>query len=53
MCNLVLEGKSSKEIAEELFIAPSTLKVHFRTIYQKADVHSKQELLNSIRAMRG
>lgn len=41
-------GRSQPWIAESLCIAESTAKTHIRHIYQKADVSSKQELLDKI-----
>lgn len=43
--NLILEGKSNKEIASELFISLSTVKTHITNIYSKLKVSSRQELL--------
>jgi LuxR family maltose regulon positive regulatory protein len=34
---------SSAEIAQELFIAPSTVRSHIKNIYSKLDVHSRAE----------
>ncbi len=42
---LILEGKSNKEIANELFISLSTVKTHITNIYSKLRVSSRQELL--------
>ncbi len=42
--NLILEGKSNKEIASELFISLSTVKTHITHIYNKLDVANRQEL---------
>ncbi len=43
--NLILEGKSNKEIANELFISLSTVKTHITNIYGKLKVSNRQELL--------
>ena len=43
--NLILEGKSNKEIASELFISLSTVKTHITNIYSKLKVSNRQELL--------
>lgn len=37
-------GKSSKDIMRNLVIAPGTFKAHVRHIYEKLDVHSREEL---------
>lgn len=45
--NLILEGKSNKEIANELFISLSTVKSHITNIYGKLNVGNRQELLQN------
>ncbi|MFC4218631.1 helix-turn-helix domain-containing protein [Flagellimonas marina] len=45
--NLILEGKSNKEIANELFISLSTVKSHITNIYGKLNVGNRQELLEN------
>ncbi|QLG44440.1 LuxR C-terminal-related transcriptional regulator [Costertonia aggregata] len=42
---LILEGKSNKEIANELFISLSTVKTHITNIYSKLKVANRKELL--------
>lgn len=42
---LILQGKSNKEIANELFISLSTVKTHITNIYGKLQVSSRKELL--------
>lgn len=42
--NLILLGKSNKEIANELFISLSTVKTHITNIYHKLNVSSRSEL---------
>jgi DNA-binding NarL/FixJ family response regulator len=39
--NLMVEGLSRKEIAERLFISPSTIMTHSRNIYAKLHVHTR------------
>ena len=41
-------GQSYKEIAEELGIAPGTVRTHINTIYRKIGVSSKIELLRRV-----
>ena len=41
---LIAAGRSQAEIAQELFIAPGTVRAHVNHIYTKLDVHSKEEL---------
>ncbi len=43
--SLILEGKTNKEIANELFISVNTVKTHITNIYQKQNVSSRKELL--------
>jgi len=45
---LILQGKSNKEIANELFISLSTVKTHITNIYNKLQVSNRQELLRKI-----
>lgn len=42
---LILQGKSNKEIADELFISLSTVKTHITNIYSKLKVSNRRELL--------
>lgn len=46
--NLILQGKTNKEIANELFISISTVKTHITNIYSKLRVSNRQELLQRI-----
>lgn len=43
--NLILQGKTNKEIASELFISLSTVKTHITNIYSKLNVTNRGELL--------
>ncbi len=45
---LILQGKSNKEIANELFISLSTVKTHITNIYSKLHVSSREELLQKL-----
>ncbi len=42
---LILDGKTNKEIANELFISVSTVKTHISNIYSKLHVSSRKELV--------
>lgn len=44
--NLILSGKSNKEIEEALFISIKTVKSHIYNIYKKAGVKSRYELIS-------
>ena len=43
--NLILEGKSNKDIASELFISLSTVKTHITSLYKKLGVSGRKEIL--------
>lgn len=40
------KGHSHKEVANELFISPTTVRKHIFNIYEKLQVHSKVEAVN-------
>lgn len=40
------QGYSHKEVAEELFVAPTTVRKHIFNIYEKLQVHSKMAAVN-------
>ena len=42
---LVLQGTGNQSIQETLFITKNTLRTHLHNIYDKTNVHSKQELI--------
>ena len=42
--DLIISGKSNKEIMTELFIEQSTLKSHINQIYKKLDIKNRREL---------
>ncbi len=43
--NLILAGKTNKEIAGELFISISTVKTHITNLYKKLGVSNRKEIL--------
>ncbi len=43
---LILEGKSNKEIGNQLFISLSTVKTHISNIYNKLGVSDRRELIH-------
>ncbi|MEC4272497.1 LuxR C-terminal-related transcriptional regulator [Adlercreutzia sp. R25] len=43
---MLVKGRSKSYIAETLFISENTVRSHSKHIYQKLDVHSKQEILD-------
>lgn len=42
---LLMQGKSEPEIAEILGKSPHTIHTHIRAIFEKVDVHSREELI--------
>lgn len=47
--DLLLKGKSNKDIERELFISHHTVRNHVHNIYQKLSVSSRLQLMNLIR----
>ncbi len=45
---LILSGKSNREIAALLFISENTVKTHARSIFSKYDVSSRAELISTL-----
>lgn len=45
---MILKGKSNKEIEQELFISPHTVKNHIYHIFQKAGINSRGQLVSMI-----
>lgn len=50
---LVLRGRSRGHIAKELVVTEETVKSHIKGIYQKAGVHTKQDLIDRVEGMAG
>jgi LuxR family maltose regulon positive regulatory protein len=48
---LIAEGLSNREIAQQLFLALSTVKVHTRNIYGKLGVHSRTQATSRAREL--
>jgi DNA-binding NarL/FixJ family response regulator len=42
---MIIEGKSNKEIAKELFISLSTVKTHITNIYKKLNLSNRSDLI--------
>lgn len=49
VAELAARGYSAPAIAGNLLISENTVKVHMRHIYEKLDLHSKQELIRLVR----
>ena len=45
---LLMEGKTASEIAEQLFIAPGTVRAHTGHTYEKLGVHTRAELVDLV-----
>lgn len=52
VCALLVQGRSAARIGEELVLSQNTVKTHLQNIYAKAGVHTKQELLDRLRAIK-
>lgn len=48
--NLLAQGRDLAFICETLFLSKNTVKSYQKTIYSKLDVHSKQEIIDLVRA---
>ncbi len=42
--NLILEDKTNKEIANEIFVSLSTVKTHINNLYKKLNIQSREEV---------
>jgi len=42
---LIAIGRSIKQIAEELFVAQTTVKTHLASLYSKTDRHRRADLV--------
>lgn len=50
--SLMLEGNTYKKIAQIMYVSQSTVQSHVKSMYRKANVHSKQELIDQIDHLR-
>jgi DNA-binding CsgD family transcriptional regulator len=48
---LIAQGRGTSYISEKLFVSSNTVKTHIKRIYQKCDIHSKEELIDLIRPL--
>ena len=48
VASLLIQGKTYKAIADELCVSENTIRSHVKSIYSKAGVTSKAELINLI-----
>jgi DNA-binding CsgD family transcriptional regulator len=47
---LLAAGKTTREAAAALFLSPKTIEYHLRHVYQKLDIHSREELTQVLAA---
>jgi DNA-binding CsgD family transcriptional regulator len=48
---LICQGRSKRYIADALFISENTVRGHVKNLHQKCGVHTKQELIDLLKAM--
>ncbi|MEO1030486.1 MAG: LuxR C-terminal-related transcriptional regulator [Bacteroidota bacterium] len=49
VAELIIQEKTNKEIANELFISLSTVKTHIRNLYAKLEVSNRQEFVDKLK----
>ncbi len=47
--NLIREGRSNQEIADQLYVSINTIKTHLKRIFEKVNVKSRAELIARLR----
>lgn len=50
---LLVKNKSTATIADELFVSKNTVRTHIRNLYNKLDVHSREEVIRFFNEYRG
>ena len=51
MLQLLAEGHSNQEIAENLVVSPNTVKSHLTRLYQKLDVTRRTQAIQKARTL--
>lgn len=49
--NLIIEGRTNQQIADQLFISLSTVKSHLQKTYQKLDVKNRTQAIQKAKAL--
>jgi DNA-binding CsgD family transcriptional regulator len=44
VAQLVAQGLTNREVAEQLFVSPHTVSTHLRRVFSKLDIKSRVEL---------
>lgn len=44
IARLLADGKTTREAAAAIFVSPKTVEYHLRHVYQKLEIHSREEL---------
>jgi DNA-binding CsgD family transcriptional regulator len=45
---LLASGRTTREAAAAVFLSPKTIEYHLRHVYQKLDIHSREELARAL-----
>jgi two-component system nitrate/nitrite response regulator NarL len=45
-------GKTTDQVADDLFLSVETVRSHTKSLYRKLGVHSRDELRDAVRALR-
>ena len=48
---LLAGGRTTREAAATLFLSPKTIEYHLRHVYQKLDIHSREELARKLETL--
>ena len=48
MAGLAVEGRSNRDIAQELFVSPKTVENHLGRVYSKLGIGNRRELAGAL-----